>query len=109
MRELKIEELKIVSGANGPIGAAGGAIVAGASYAGYAIGNGTGSMAGFAGAAAAGAAAGFIVGPASYPGIIAGAEVGFHAGMIGGAIESGISNGSPSVAPSGLNYCGSGY
>jgi hypothetical protein len=110
MRELKFSELHMVSGSTGPVGAAGGAIVGTAAYVGSTIGSGNGSVGGAINAAAAGAAVGFFLGPASAIGVIGGAELSFNAGLVGGFAERAYNAAQePAAAPSGLNYCGTGY
>ncbi|EMH3347255.1 hypothetical protein V6G86_003627 [Burkholderia multivorans] len=94
MRELSIRELKVVSGAVGPIGAALGGVGGGAIYLGQASVTGQASPTGLASAILAGATLGFFTGPATPALMQAGAmtilngQLGFYSGMAAGFLEN---------------------
>jgi|SRR5471032_3555501 len=106
MRELTIENFTLISGGVGPLGAASGAVVAGATYVGYETINGGGSMTGFIGTVATGAAVGFVTGPAgAYANTamaIGGGQLGYYSGMGGAMIQGGLD-------AAGVNYAGTNY
>lgn len=84
MRDITVEELEMVAGAFGPIGAVGGAAVGVATYLGSQTGGGSINGADLALAAGAGALVGAIAGPAGIGSIAAGTTAGFGGGVIAG-------------------------
>jgi hypothetical protein len=93
MREITLEEIEYVSGANGVPGAIVGGAVAATGYIGYVVGEGgkfnTGN---FIGATLTGAALGALSGPASVGRTLGLSGANYGAGIIGGGI-SGAMNG----------------
>lgn len=96
MKELSTRDLELVSGAVGPIGAVIGAATGAATYVGYSIATGQGSLSGLFGSTATSAGVGFVSGPTGLSAMQAGAltiggtQLGFYGGMLGGYVQSGI-------------------
>ncbi|OUM30984.1 hypothetical protein B8W72_16410 [Pseudomonas putida] len=84
MRDITVEELEMVAGAVGPVGAVGGAAMGVATYLGSQTGGGSINGADLALVAVAGALVGAITGPAGIGSIAAGTTTGFGAGVITG-------------------------
>lgn len=110
MRELSIQEMKVVSGALGPVGAAIGGLGGGATYLGQASVTGQASLSGLASAIVAGAAAGFFTGPATPTLMQAGAmtilsgQLGFYSGMAAGFVENAANSAGTNYNAAGTNY-----
>lgn len=86
MRDITVEELEMVAGAVGPVGAVGGAAMGVATYLGSQTGGGSinGADLALVAVAVAGALVGAITGPAGIGSIAAGTTTGFGAGVITG-------------------------
>ncbi|MGK8204800.1 hypothetical protein ACRS8P_19425 [Burkholderia cenocepacia] len=110
MREISIQDLKVVSGAVGPVGAFLGGLGGGASYLGQASVTGQASPGGFASAIVAGAALGFFTGPATPTLMQAGAmtilsgQLGFYSGMAAGFVENAANSAGTNYNAAGTNY-----
>jgi len=110
VRELSMQDMEMVSGAFGPVGAAIGAVSGAATYVGYAAGSGEGSFAGLVGNTLAGAAIGFATGPAGLSAmqtgayVVIGSQVGFYGGMAGGLTERAIDAAGTDYNVAGTNY-----
>ncbi|PAV66588.1 hypothetical protein WR25_08625 [Diploscapter pachys] len=84
MRDITAEELEMVAGAFGPVGAVGGAVAGVATYLGNQTGGGSINAADLAIAAGVGALVGAATGPVGIGGIATGTALGFGGGVIAG-------------------------